>query len=102
MKHIYLIICMLFISVGFAQDKPDMGAIEGFKMYPNPVLDGKVYISTQHNEPKKILIYDVLGTTVVETTILGKELNVSSLEPGVYVLRVFEKDRSATRKLVIK
>lgn len=93
---------MLFISVGFAQDKPDLGAIEGFQMYPNPVLDGKVYINTQHNEPKKILIYDVLGTPVIETTILGKELNVSSLEPGVYVLRVFEKDRSATRKLVIK
>ncbi|NND15431.1 MAG: T9SS type A sorting domain-containing protein [Eudoraea sp.] len=102
MKQIYLIICLLFISVGFAQDKPNVGAIEGFKMYPNPVLDGKVYISTLHNEPKKILIYDVLGTQVVETTILGKELNVSNLDAGVYVLRVFEKDRSATRKLVIK
>ena len=102
MKQIYLIICLLFFSVGFAQDNTDMGAIEGFKIYPNPVLDGKVYINTQHNEPKKILIYDVLGTQVLETTILGKELNVSNLEPGVYVLRVFEKDKSATRKLVIK
>jgi len=102
MKHIYAILFFFTISAGMAQVQADTGAIEGFQMYPNPVLDGKVYIHTTKNDPKKILIYDVLGTKVMETTILGKELNISDLDAGVYVLRVFEKDKSATRKLVVK
>jgi len=48
------------------------------------------------------LIFDVLGTQVLRTTILGKEINVSNLDKGVYILRVFEKDKVATRKLIIK
>jgi hypothetical protein len=48
------------------------------------------------------MIFDVLGTLVLETTILGKELDLREMDAGVYVLRVFEKDRIATRKLIIK
>jgi len=102
MKHIYAILFFFTISIGLAQGQPDTGSIEGFQMYPNPVLNVKVYIHTAQNDTKKIVIYDVLGTLVMETTILGKELNVSDLDAGVYVLRVFEKDKSATRKLVVK
>ena len=102
MKQIYAILFFFTISIGMAQAQKDTGTIEGFQMYPNPVLDGRVYIHTAENNPKKIFIYDVLGTKVMETTILGKELNISDLDSGVYVLRVFEKDKSATRKLVVK
>ena len=102
MKHLYLIICFLFISFAYGQNTGRSGDIEGFKVYPNPVLDGKVYITTLKNNPKKILIYDVLGTVVLETTILGRELNLADLDAGVYVLRVFEQDKVATRKLIVK
>lgn len=102
MKHIYLVLCFLFISLSYGQDSGRSGDIEGIKVYPNPVVDGKVYITTLHNEPKKIFIYDVLGTKVMETTILGRELNLSDLDAGVYVLRVFEQDKVATRKLIVK
>ncbi|MCW5515031.1 T9SS type A sorting domain-containing protein [Muriicola sp. Z0-33] len=102
MKHLYLLIFMLFISTSYGQQTQSSGDIDGFKLYPNPVTNGKVYISTTQNAPKKILIYDVLGTQVLETTILGKELNLSNLDAGVYVIRVFEKNLVATRKLIIK
>jgi len=71
-------------------------------MYPNPVTNGKVYISTNLNAPKEIFIYDVFGTLLLKTTILGKELNLTDLDAGVYVLRVFEKNKIATRKLIVK
>ena len=102
MKHLYLLIFFLFTSLSYGQQTRGDGAIDGFKLYPNPVTNGKVYISTTHNAPKKILIYDVLGTQVLETTILGKELNLSNLDAGVYVIRVFEQNLVATRKLIIK
>jgi len=102
MKQFYLIICFLFISFSYGQSTQNNWDIEGFSMYPNPVTTGKVYISTTKNEAKEIMIYDVLGTLVLKTVILGKELHVGDLDAGVYVLRVFEKDKVATRKLIIK
>lgn len=102
MKHLYLVVFVVFLSFSYGQDAQVKGDIDGFKLYPNPVTNGKVYISTSLNAPKKILIYDVLGTQVLETTILGKELNLSNLDAGVYVIRVFEKNLVATRKLIIK
>lgn len=102
MKKLYFVFFLLFISIGYAQDAMPNGDIDGFKLYPNPVTNGKVYIITTEKAPKKILIFDVLGTQVMETTLLREELNVSELDAGVYVLRVFEKNKIATRKLIIK
>ena len=102
MKHFYAIIFFLFVSISYGQSATGNGDIDGFRMYPNPVTNGKVYITTSKNSPKEIMIYDVLGTLVLKTTILGKELSVSDLDAGVYVLRVFEKDKMATRKLIVK
>ncbi len=102
MKHIYLILFFLFISFSYGQSAGSNGDIEGFSMYPNPVTTGKVYITSSQNAPKEILIYDVFGTLILKTTILGKELNLANLDAGVYVLRVLEKDKVATRKLIVK
>jgi hypothetical protein len=103
MKQFYLVLSFLFISLSYGQEAQNPGGeIEGFKLYPNPATAGKVYIQTAENAPKRILIYNIFGTQILETTILRKELNVSDLVAGIYVLRVFEKDRVATRKLIIK
>ena len=102
MKHFYLLALLFIALAARGQDTPTAGDIEGFKLYPNPATGGKVYINTSLNAPKKVLIFDVLGTKVLETTILGKELNLTDLDAGVYVLRVFEGDKVATRKLIVK
>lgn len=102
MKHLYLVVCLLFITLASAQDPAANGEIDGFQLYPNPVTNGKVYINTTANAPKQILIFDVLGTQVLLTTILGPELNLSELGAGVYILRVFENNKVATRKLIVK
>ena len=102
MKHLYLILFFLFISFSYGQSTRGDGDIDGFSMYPNPVTTGKVYISTTLNAPKEIFIYDVFGILLLKTKILGKELSLTDLDAGVYVLRVFEKDKVATRKLIVK
>lgn len=102
MKKLYALVFFLLVSISYGQDSKANGDIDGFKLYPNPVTNGKVFISTSYNAPKKILIFDVLGTKVLESTLLGKELNLSDINPGVYVLRVYEKDKVANRKLIIK
>ena len=61
-----------------------------------------MYITSKTTEPKDIEIFDVLGKRVIQTTIATKELNVSSLSPGVYIIKIKEGDQRATRKLIIK
>ncbi|NKI31593.1 T9SS type A sorting domain-containing protein [Croceivirga thetidis] len=102
MKQIYLVLLFFVCAFGFSQNNPTEADIEGLRLYPNPTTTDKIFISTSQNAPKKIVIFDVLGTKVMETTIIGKELNLSNLVKGVYILQVIEKDKMATRKLILK
>ena len=93
MKNFYFVLLFLFFSFGFAQQSQSESDIDGLKLYPNPVTENKIFISTTQNAAKQISIFDVLGTKVMETTILGRELSLSNLDKGVYILRVIEKDK---------
>jgi len=76
--------------------------IEGLNLYPNPVSNGKIYISTKNDSEKEIIIFDLLGKKVMQTLISSKELNVSSLNSGVYIIKITEDNASATRKLIVR
>jgi hypothetical protein len=76
--------------------------IEGLSFYPNPVTNGKIYISSKLNDDKQVTIFDVLGKRVLQTLLTSKELNVASLSPGVYIIKIEEGDASATRKLIVR
>ena len=102
MKHLYTLIFLLIVNFGLAQQVREKGDIEGFKLYPNPATQGKVNVVTGQSGPKTIRIYDVLGTPVLETTLLGTELNLNGLDAGVYLIQVFQREKVATRKLIIK
>jgi hypothetical protein len=103
------ILLLLFFSLSLsAQDvkqQPKLqetSIIEGLNLYPNPVSNGKVYISTKNDLEKEIIIFDLLGKKVMQTLISSKELNISSLNSGVYIIRITEENASATRKLIVR
>lgn len=75
--------------------------ISGLKVYPNPVTNGKFFISTDANSDKSVVIFDVLGKQVLTTT-ATESVNVSNLKTGVYIVKITEEGKTATRKLVIK
>lgn len=101
MKFLYTLVLLFAVQLGLAQQAPVDG-IEGFKLFPNPVVQGKVQVVTKANKPKNIRIYDVLGTPVLETVLLGSELDLSGLDSGVYLIQVFQQQHVATRKLIIR
>jgi len=78
--------------------------IEELSIYPNPVTNGKtfIYITSKRNLTKKIEFFNVLGKQIYSIVLTGKELNISRLSKGVYLLKVTENNISETRKLVIK
>lgn len=85
------------------QPKPqETATIEGLSLYPNPVSNGRVYITSKNDLDKEIIIFDVLGKKVLQTMITSKELNISNLISGVYIIKINENDASATRKLIVR
>ena len=59
-------------------------------------------ISSPSNGEKNIVVYDILGKQVINTTITSDRLNLSQLNSGVYMLNISENGISSTKKLVIK
>jgi hypothetical protein len=104
----FLLICFLLSATTlFAQEtkqqpKIQDNSIEGLNFYPNPVTNGKLYITSKNNEDKQIAIFDVLGKKVFQTLLTSKELNISSLSPGIYFIKIEEGDASTTRKLIVR
>lgn len=84
-------------NLGVAQN-----SITGLKLYPNPVSNGTLFIETAANANKTIAVYDVLGKNVLNASTTENAVNVSSLRAGVYVVKITEEGKTATRKLVIK
>lgn len=76
--------------------------IEGLKVYPNPVTNGRLFIDSANNGTKTVAIYDVLGKQVLNTTTSSNEINVAAIKGGVYIVKITEEGKTATRKLVIK
>lgn len=74
---------------------------------PNPAntMSGINYYTDVTKNPK-LVIYDLLGSKVFETTLLQKQgaliLNVSDFKQGIYVYSLIENGKTvATRKLVV-
>lgn len=116
MKEKYLYILLMLIVTSFsaqAQTAKNNGVADQVKtentldkvqIYPNPVTSGKIYINAETNSVKAIELYDMLGKRILTTEMNGyqKELNVSNLKAGVYILKLSERNNSITRKIVIK
>ena len=79
-------------------------SIEGFSTYPNPIKDKRFTISTSNSDKKEVVIFNVLGKKVFSSTFSGlsKEIEINSINSGIYILKVTENGKTATKKLVVR
>lgn len=109
-NYFYSILLMVFfcsLSLKAQENKQQINpnatsVIEGLNLYPNPVSNGRVNISTKNDGEKEIIIFDLLGKKVLQTLLNTRELNISNLTPGVYIIKINEQNASATRKLIVR
>jgi hypothetical protein len=73
-----------------------------FKVYPNPTSLGFVNIASANNDTISVVVFDVLGKQVIDETVTNGRLNVSTLNAGVYIMKVTQNNGSITKKLIIK
>jgi hypothetical protein len=77
-------------------------AISGLNMYPNPVKNGNLFITSNSNNAKSVAVYDILGKQVLNTKTSNNAVNVSNLKGGAYIVRITEEGKTDTRKLIIE
>ena len=105
---LFIAFTLLTVQSNYAQntDIRSIGEqkIEDLSIYPNPInsLKTYIYITSKLNSNKHVEFYNVLGKQIFTTRLTGKELNISNLDKGVYILKITENNVSETRKLVIK
>ena len=75
-------------------------SLNDLKMYPNPIKGNTLFVST--NDQITIEIYDILGKLLLKQTINSEQnvINVSTLNSGLYLVRLMTDDRSVTKKLI--
>ncbi|WP_165731748.1 T9SS type A sorting domain-containing protein [Polaribacter sp. 20A6] len=78
--------------------------IKGFTTYPNPITNNMFTVATSSGLSKSVTIFNLLGKQVFKTNFSGekKDLDVSEINSGVYVLKVTESGKTTTKKLVIR
>ena len=76
--------------------------INGLTMYPNPVSGNTLYLTSTANAAMSVQIFDLLGKEVLKASVVNNAVNVAKLTAGVYVVKITEEGKTATRKLVIK
>jgi len=68
------------------------------RLYPNPAVD---FINYSGVDSGRIIIYDISGKQVLETTALtGKRINISKLSTGIYTMRIISKSKAYNEKFI--
>jgi len=77
--------------------------IAGLQIYPNPVVNKQVSVSSDSDVSKNVVIYDVMGKAVISTEVNNNQaVNVGGLKAGIYMIKVIENGQVAVQKLIIK
>jgi hypothetical protein len=101
---LFTIICFCTISFGQSKSTVVKKSIKEFSVFPNPVKKGKITITTFNATEKEVSIYSVLGKRVFIQKFTGKrkQLDISEISSGIYIMKVLEGNNIATKKVVIK
>jgi hypothetical protein len=69
------------------------------KLYPNPVKDGNLFISSE-TVYSQFRIINVMGQVVQTGTLTENTINVSSLTTGTYLLELVNETSSETKRFI--
>lgn len=73
-----------------------------FVMYPNPSNTGFVNIKSNQMGAVQAQVFDMLGKQMINTTVVNERLELSSLNAGIYIVKLTQNDRTTTKKLILQ
>ena len=69
------------------------------KIYPNPATD-ILHVNSHLIEIKKVEIYAVLGSKIIEVNSNFNSIYINDLPKGIYLVKVYSENGSAVKKLI--
>ncbi|WP_157208180.1 endonuclease [Mariniflexile maritimum] len=78
-------------------------SIADFNIYPNPAKENTLYITASNTQHiLQVEIFNILGASVSKQQLSNKakEINISQLNKGIYLVKFTSKNGSLTKKLV--
>ena len=76
--------------------------LENVKIVPNPTINNSVTITSSFNEDIEVVVFDMLGKQISSQKLYNNKLDVSVLKSGMYLLKISQKGKTTTKKLVVK
>lgn len=74
----------------------------GISMFPNPVRDGSLRVTTKQTTPVLLSIYNSLGALIYKSEITGEEnIDVTGWANGCYALQYLHNGVSYSQKLIV-
>jgi len=74
----------------------------GLKIFPNPVSSGYVTLKTSVVGIKNIELFDLNGRRVLKASTNTDILNISSIDSGVYFIKLTVNGATEASKLIIR
>ena len=79
-----------------------VSTITNFNLYPNPAKSGFINITSTGLGAIQASVFDILGKQVINATVSNERLDVSSLNTGVYIVKLTQGSATSTKKLIIQ
>lgn len=76
--------------------------ISGLKLSPNPLTGNILTVSSNSNAVKAVSVFDVTGKQVLNTKTANGTVNAGNLTAGVYIVKITEEGKTATKKLIVQ
>lgn len=93
--------CVGSATTSYAITSTSEGQPTSIEVYPNPVTDGRIRVITTREDMSYNLV-DISGRSIKQGIIYDGEIDVSSLENGVYLLELTSGYKTLTEKILIK
>ncbi len=88
------------MEVSFAHEK--FGEKLEFQLYPNPLNGNVLHIVSNNTKLKNIIILNILGEVVFQTSTNENYVSLNNLNPGIYIVKIKQGSNQGLTRLVIR
>tara|TARA_B100000575_G_C22752088_1_gene448617 strand:- start:203 stop:538 length:336 start_codon:yes stop_codon:yes gene_type:complete len=72
-----------------------------FQLFPNPYTGGKLYIASAPAEIKNIMIINILGEVIFQTSTYDSYIIPQNLRSGIYIVKIKQGAQQGLSRLVV-
>ncbi|MFH4966839.1 T9SS type A sorting domain-containing protein [Gaetbulibacter sp. M240] len=77
-------------------------AVSGLKVYPNPASVPLVTVIGTDKSEILVAVYNQIGKLILERSLTSNTLDVSTLQAGLYILKLNQNNHESIQKLIVK